>query len=248
MDPLIKSPDTYQPVTPKRVYQSDLKIAVQSALAAALCLGLPAGLLFWLIIMQRWAPSTPLDGFLNFFRDNPLPLPILEMLGAFGWGYLLSKISGYRQWGWLSAAAMAGVRMGDYPLANGFLDQWIQGHFPADLSVHVRFGLVLCINVLCVTVSIGLLLGLVLMNWKASLMLAATTGLVSVLAALVTLIILDRLGIRVGSGNYAMPKAAAASTIAAAFTGGAVLGVVFRRYVRIRFTERWTAGNDALFH
>ena len=40
MDPFIKPPETYRPVTLNRVYQSDLNIAVQSALAAALCLGL----------------------------------------------------------------------------------------------------------------------------------------------------------------------------------------------------------------
>jgi len=92
--------------------------------------------------------------------------------------------------------------------------------------------LILGITVLCVTVSTSLLLGLALMNWKASLMLAANTGLVSVLAALLTLIIFDRLGIRVGSGNAAMPKAAAVSTMAAALAGGAILGVEFSRYVR----------------
>ncbi len=154
------------------------------------------------------------------------------MLGTFGWGLCLSKISGYRQWWWLSAATTAGVRVGDFALYNGFLDQWVQGHAPPDLSLHARFGLILGITVLCVTVSTGLLLGLVLMNWKASLMLATSTGLTSVLAALVTLIILDRLGIRVGSGNAAMPKVAAAGTMAAALVGGIMLGVVFSRYVR----------------
>jgi len=163
------------------------------------------------------------------------PLPNgkgLEMLGAFGWGLLLSKISGYRQWWWLSTATMAGVRVGDFALYHGWLEQWVQGHAPPDISLHVRFGLILGITVLCVTVSTSLLLGLALMNWKASLMLAANTGLVSVLAALLTLIIFDRLGIRVGSGNAAMPKAAAVSTMAAALAGGAILGVGFTRYVR----------------
>jgi len=223
---------TYQSVTPAPLYQNDLKIAVQSALAAGLCLGLPAGLFFWVIIVQRWTPSAPMDGLLHFFQDYVVPPVILEMLGAFGWGLLLSKISGYRQWWWLSTATMAGVRVGDFALYDGWLDQWVQGHAPLDLSLHVRFGLILGITVLCVTVSTSLLLGLALMNWKASLMLAANTGLISVLAALLTLIILDRLGIRVGSGNAAMPKAAAVSTMAAALAGGAILGVGFTRYVR----------------
>ena len=223
---------TYQSVTPAPLYQNDLKIAVQSALAAGLCLGLPAGLFFWVIIVQRWTPSAPMDGLLHFLQDYTVPPVILEMLGAFGWGLLLSKISGYRQWWWLSTATMAGVRVGDFALYHGWLEQWVQGHAPPDISLHVRFGLILGITVLCVTVSTSLLLGLALMNWKASLMLAANTGLVSVLAALLTLIIFDRLGIRVGSGNAAMPKAAAVSTMAAALAGGAILGVEFSRYVR----------------
>src|SRR5688572_11690514 len=219
------------PITPNRSYQSDLKIAVQSAFAAALCLGLPAGLFFWLIIMQRSAPSASIERLVNFFSQYAVPPVILEMLGAFGWGLLLSKISGYRQWWWLSMATMAGVRIGDFALYNGSLVEWVQGHAPPGLSLHVSFEVILGITVLCVTVSTGLLLGLALMNWKASLMIAASTGLVSVLAALVTLMILDGLGIRVGSGSAAMPKATAAATLAAALAGGAVLGVVFRRYV-----------------
>src|SRR5215216_2969704 len=232
MNSFIAPSEDHHSVTPNRSYQSDLKIAVQSALAAGLCLGLPAGLFFWVIIVHRWTPSAPIDGLLHFLRDYVVPPVILEMLGAFGWGLLLSKISGYRQWWWLSTATMAGVRVGDFALYHGWLDQWVQGYAPPDLSLHVRFGLILGITVLCVTVSTSLLLGLVLMNWKASLVLATSTGLASVLTAVVTLIILDRLGIRVGSGNVAMPKATALSTMAAALAGGAILGVRFSRYVR----------------
>ena len=239
MDPCLKPPETDRPVTLNRVYPSDLNIAVWSALSAALCLGLPAGVIFWLIQVQSWAPSPPMDALLSFFRDNATPSPLFEMLGALGWGLFLSKISGHRQWWWLSAATMAGVRVGDMVLYGGWLDLWVQGHAPPDLAVHVRFGLVLGITVLCVTVSTGLLLGLAIMNWKASLMLAARTGLASVLAALVTLMILDGLGIRVGSGNAAMPKVAAAGTLAAALAGGAMLGVVFSRYVRAGSSKHW---------
>ena len=232
MASFIESSENYRPVTPNHSYPRDLKIAVQSALAAGLCLGLPAGLFFWLLVVQRLAPSTPIGSLLNFLRENAVPPVILEMLGAFGWGLLLSKISRYREWWWLSIATMVGVHVGDFALYHGWLDQWVQGYAPPDLSLHVRFGLILGITVLCVTVSTSLLLGLVLMNWKASLVLATSTGLASVLTAVVTLIILDRLGIRVGSGNVAMPKATALSTMAAALAGGAILGVRFSRYVR----------------
>jgi hypothetical protein len=232
MDSFSKPSQTYPSATPEHLVQSDLKIALQSALAAGLCLGPPAGLFFWLITMQRWAPSTQVDQLVRFLQDHAVPPVMLEMLGAFGWGLLLGRISGYRQWWWLSLATMAGVRVGGFALYHGWLEQWVQGHASSALPLHVRFGLILGMNVLCVTVSTGLLLGLALKDWKASLVLAAGTGLASVLAALGTLLVLDGLGIRVGSGNAAMPKVTAAATLAAALAGGAVLGVLFSRYVR----------------
>ena len=77
-------------------------------------------------------------------------------------------------------------------------------------------------------------------NGRASLRLAVSTGLVSVLAALIVILVLGELGIRVGSGNAAMPKVSAAATLAAALAGGATLGVMFSQYVRkasYRFEE-----------
>lgn len=215
--------------------QSDLKIALQSALATALCFGLSTGLFFWLITLQRLAPSTQINRLVTFFSNYLVPPDILEMVGAFAWGLLLSKISGYRKWWWLAGATMLGARLGTFALYHGLLSEWFLEHIAPDASMHVRFGIILAIAVLCVTVSTGLLLGFVLVNWKASLILAGSTGLVSVFAALITLFILGELGIRVGSGNAAMPKVTAAATMAAALAGGAILGVLFSRYVRKPF-------------
>ena len=159
MNSFIAPSEDHQSVTPNHSYPSASKIAVQSALAAGLCLGLPAGLFFWVIIVQRWTLSAPIDGLLHFLQDYTVPPVILEMLGAFVWGLCLSKISGYRRWWWLSTTTMVGVRVGDFALYHGWLDQWVQGHAPPDLSLHVRFGLILGITVLCVTVSASLLLG-----------------------------------------------------------------------------------------
>ena len=120
MASFIESSENYRPVTPNRLDQSDLKIAVQSALAAGLCLGLPVGLFFWLIIVQRWMSSHLINTLVKFFQDYMVPQVILEMLGAFGWGLPLSKISGYRQWRWLSIATMAGALAGGAILGVGF--------------------------------------------------------------------------------------------------------------------------------
>lgn len=122
--------------------------------------------------------------------------------------------------------------MGTFALYHGWLSEGFLEHIAPDGSLHVRFGIILTMAVLSVTVSTGLLLGFVLVNWKASLTLAVSTGSASVLAALITLFILGELGIRVGSGNAAMPKVTAVATTASALAGGAVLGVMFSRYVR----------------
>jgi hypothetical protein len=223
-----------------RFEQSSLKIAVQSALATALCLGLSTGLFFWLITLQRVAPSAPIDRIVRFFSNYLVPPDKLEMVGALGWGFLLSKISGYRQWWWLSGATILGVRVGTFALYHGLLSEWFLERIAPDASMHLRFGIILTMAVLCVTVSIGLLLGLVLVNWKASLLFAASTGSVSVLASLITFFILGEFGIRVGGGNAAMPKVTALATMAAALAGGAILGVLFSRYVWIQHSD---AGN-----
>jgi hypothetical protein len=215
--------------------ETDLKIAVQSALAAALCFGLPTGLFFWLITVQRLAPSARIDRLVTFFSNYLVPPDLLEMVGALGWGLLLSKISGYRQWWWLSGATMLGVRVGNFALYHGLLSEWVLAPIPTAVSMHARFGIILAFAVLCVTGSISLLLGFVLLNWKASLIMAASTGFSSMLASLLTLFILGELGIRVGSGNAAMPRVTAVATMAAALAGGAILGVMFSHYVRKAF-------------
>ena len=145
---------------------------------------------------------------------------------------LLSKISGYRQWWWPALASLAGFWLGDSVLYRGWLPEGLPALFPGGLAPPLQFGIVLAMTVLSVTVCAGVLLGFTLLSWKASLMLAVTTGSAATLAAVITLMILHGLGVQVGGGNAAMPKATAVATMAAALAGGVVLAVVFSRYVR----------------
>jgi hypothetical protein len=230
-----ESSDVRQAAQSISLQEGELRIAVQSALATALCLGLSTGLFFWLITMQRAAPSAQLDRLVNLFSRYLVPPDILEMIGAFGWGLLLSKISGYRKWWRVAGATFLGNRVGTFILYSVLLTERFQEQIPAGVSIHARFGIILALAVLSVTVSTGLLLGFVLVNWKDSLVLAAGTALASVLPVLITVFILGELGIRVGTGNAAMPRVTAAATMAAALSGGAVLGIMFRRYARKSF-------------
>ena len=232
-----------------------LRVAWQSALAAGLCIGLPIALMFWVLIVSRLAPSRSIDSFLSLLQntwyplaqENGPPTPIHNFLmmlqiyvtpasialslGILGWTLLFSRISGYRQWWWILAAGMAGVFIGKAPIE--WLDGWIQRTpAPYGWPVHIRFAVFLSLSVLCVAMSTGLAISLILRSWKASLILTMGSGLASVIAVIVADIILDMLGIRVGHGNLAIPKLTAVGTMAAAIAGGTVLGVLFTRYYR----------------
>jgi hypothetical protein len=231
------------------------RVAWQSALAAGLCLGLPIALMFWVLIVSRLAPSGSLNSFLSLLQNTWYPFAnehqpsspvhdflmvlqiyvrpdnIILVLGLLGWAWLLSRISGYRQWGWILTAGLAGVFIGQAPI--DWLDGWIQQSPPLyGWPVHIRFAVFLSLSVLCVAMATGLAFGLVLRNGKASLILAAASGLASVIAVIVADLILEIVGLRVGHGNLAMPKLTAVGTMAAAIAAGTVLGVLFTWYHR----------------
>jgi len=227
------------------------RVAWQSALAAGLCLGLPIALMFWVLIVSKLVPSRSINSFLLLLQNTWYPLasengpstplhdflmkvqmhvtaPAIALsLGILGWAYFLSRISGYRRWGWLAIGAMAGVFVGEVPI--DWLDGWFQSPTLA-WPVHLRFAAFLSCSVFCVAVSTGLVLGLILQNWRACLTFAAASGVASVIAVIAANLILDGVGLRVGRGNLAMPKLTAFGTMAAAIAGGTVLGVLFTRY------------------
>jgi hypothetical protein len=236
------------------------RVAWQSALAACLGLGLPIALMFWVLILSRLAPSKSIDSFLSLLQNTWYPFAnesqpstpvhdflmvlqiyvrpdnIILVLGILGWALLLSRISGYRQWGWILAAGLAGVFIGKAPI--DWLDGWIQQSPPLyGWPVHIRFAIFLSLSVLCVAMATGLALGLVLRNAKASLILAAASGVTSVIAVIAADLILEMVGLRVGHGNLAMPKLTAVGTMAAAIAVGTVLGVLFTHYYREQRTD-----------
>ena len=197
------------------------RIALQSAFAASLCLGLPAGLLFWLIVFRETSHSAPISQIVILLQDNGWIEISILFIGVLIWGLLLGKLSGYRSWWWIVMASVFGISAGRWsPLAN--LDGWLSG-----LPVHVVFAAFLSGYIFSVTFCTGLAYGLILRNGKAAVVLALSASLVSVLTTVVTIVILDQLGIRVGTGNAAMPKVTAVCTMVAAISVGTLLGVGF---------------------
>jgi hypothetical protein len=205
-----------------------LRVAWQSALAAIICLGLPAGLLFWLIILLRLKPFHPFESLVTVLQNNGILEIIGMLIGALVWGIILSKISGYRVWWRLGLASMLGVYVGQRLF--WIVYYWFNYDF-SNLPIHISFAIHLAGHVLSIAFCTGLVHGLILLNWKATLTLALSTSLVSTLATLVVFVVLDQWGIRVGTGNAAMPKVTAICTMIAGITGGIVLGSGFSWFV-----------------
>jgi hypothetical protein len=206
------------------------RVAWQSALAAALCLGLPAGLALWLILFQQINHSTLVAALIAFLQVHGLYRIYILVLSSMIWSYLLGLISGYHPWWWIAAASALGILAAWFsPLAN--IDGILYEYRP-DLPIHLNYAAAMVGLIGSVTLFVGLAYGLVLRNSKAALTMGLTTSFVSILTLLLTIIVFDQLGIRVGTGNFAMSKVTVTSLLTSAITGGMVLGVEFSRFVQ----------------
>ena len=170
------------------------RIAWQSALAAALCLGLPAGLLLWLILFREIGHSVVIEQSVTLLHANGFNKIIVLAVCSLMWSFLLGRISGYHPWWRIGLATGLGIIIGWFsPLSN--LDGW----FGDKLPIHTLYALAMGGIVFSVTSCVGLAYGLILQSGKASITLALTTSLVSVLTILLTIALFDQFGIRVGA-------------------------------------------------
>ena len=204
------------------------RIALQSAWAAGLCLGLPAGLSLWLILFQQMYHLPAVDSSVAFLQNHGLYRIYLVALTSILWSYLLSRISGYRAWWRLAAASVLAILAAWFsPLANV---DGILYHYRPDLPVHVNYAASMTGLIGAVTLFVGLAYGLVLRSIKAALTMGLATSLVSILTLLVTITLFERFGIRVGTGNFAMSKVTVAGLLTSAISGGTVLGLTFSHF------------------
>lgn len=206
----------------------DGSIALKSALAAGLCLGIPAGLVFWLNLIPDAYPALLLQQAVESIRSNGFNNIIVLTLCSVGWSYFLGRISGYLPWWKIGLATVIGILAGWFsPLSN--LDGWLVDDFPLHPMYMVTMGGI----VFSVTLLVGLAYGLLLRSLKAALTLALTTSFVSVLALLLTILVFDRFGVRVGGTvPLAMSRVTTVGLLTSALAGGAVLGSGFRRFVQ----------------
>jgi hypothetical protein len=111
------------------------------------------------------------------------------------------------------------------PLSN------LDGVFADQFPIHTLYAVAMCGIVAGATICVGLAYGLILRSGKAALTLAFTTSLISVLTLLLTILLFDQFGIRVGGTvHLAMSKVTVTSLLTSAITGGMVLGVGFTKY------------------
>lgn len=203
-----------------------LRIAVQSALAAALFLGFPSGLLLWLILFREASQSAAIDPFVNILQAHGLNKIIVLMICSLGWSFLLGRISNYRAWWKIGLATALGIILAWFsPLSN------LDGLFGNGLPIPALYAFTISGLVFSVTLFVGLAYGLILRNLKAALTMGLTTSITSVLALLLSIFIFDQFGIYVGGTvPLAMSKVTTVSLLMAALTSGATLGVMFSHY------------------
>jgi len=214
--------------TPKHL--NYFRIALQSALAAALCLGLPAGLLLWLIVASATGYSVLVRPLIDILHANGLYSIFIVVMSSILWSYLLGRISGYRPWWRIAAASALGILAAWFsPFAN--IDGILYEYQPA-LPIYLNYAASMVGLIGSVTLFIGLGYGFILRSLKAALTLGLTTSLVSVLTLLLTILLFDRLGVRVGTGHLAMPRVTAVDLVTSAIMGGMVLGVGFSRFAK----------------
>jgi len=202
------------------------RVAWQSALAAGLFLGLPAGLLLWLILLRGGHPASAVDPVIEFLQVNGLNKIFLLTFCSLGWSVSLGRISGYRPVWHIGLATMLGILLGWFsPLSN--MDGWFGDNYP----IPTLYTFFMCGLVFSITSTVGLIYGLLLRSIKAALTIALSTSLISVGTVLLTIIVFDQFGIRVGGTVFlAMSKVTAVSLMFSALTGGGMLGVGFSRF------------------
>ena len=221
---------------PSQKPRNYLRVAWQSALAAGLCLGLPAGLLFWLILLRESNHSIFVTRVVNFLQDYGLSNIILLILCSLLWSFLLSRISRYHAWWKIGIATALGIITAWFsPLSN--LDGILYEVRP-DLPAYLNYTAFMIGLIGGVTFFVGLAYGLILRSVKAALVIGLTTSFVSLLALLPTIFVFDLFGVRVGTGNLAMIKVTALTLLTSAMLGGMALGVGFTRFVGRELASR----------
>jgi len=146
------------------------------------------------------------------------------------WSFLLGRISKYRPWWKIGLATVLGIIVAWLsPLSN--MDSW----FGDELPIHTLYAIAMCGIVASATLCVGLAYGFILRSVKAAIILAFTTSLASVLTLLLTIILFDQFGIRVGDMvPFAMSKVTSVSLMTSAIAGGMVLGVGFSHHVKTK--------------
>ena len=204
------------------------QVALRSALAATVCLGLPSGVTFWRVILLRMWPNDVGSIAASILPDERSGLwAPLFVGGAALWGIALSRITHERRM-WRMALACALAVFAGTSFAFSLI---VEAY---GLPPHLHFAFIFLAAGIANGVAMSVALGIVLRSWRLVLTLALGVGLVITLTILGVVLVLDVFGLRVGTGNLAMPTVAAWGTLAASLASGAMMGWVLAHHMARR--------------
>ena len=200
------------------------RILLQSAVAAGVCLGIPPALQFWTVLLLGSIPYSIAS------TINALP-SIVSAGGAVIWGWALATITHYRPKWRLVLGSTFGLFLGRW-LAFSVIHTYLFNPMHRQQPPHVAFGVFFTLAVMSVSASMGSALGITVGNWRILLRLTIGNLTTSGLTVVLIILLLDLVGLRVGTGSLAMPKVTAFGTLLAAMVNGIMMGSVFSSYAR----------------
>ena len=208
------------------------RIGVRSALATGVCLGVAAGLPFWRALVVSTLPAYERAMFETTPAAQIFPAlwPVVIVAGGVAWGWALARITGHPHARRLALAGGMGVAVG-YLLATAVVVPSFTSGFSTGQPPHVEFGIIFVLATGVAAAVTGTALGVAVRSWQATASLTLAGGVGAAVPAALVAVCLDLLGMRVGSGDAAMPKVAALGFLAASLAVGAAMGLVLTRHI-----------------
>jgi hypothetical protein len=201
------------------------RVTCLSALAAGVCLGGGLSLPFLQALLVRAVPASLARWIETTLPANQLadlwPAPIL--MGGAVWGMVLGWGSGYHALWRFGVAGGAATLLGFIIVTSDPFLSFVNGLWP-NTPLHFRFALEFTLGLGLAAGLTGAALGLTTRSWQMTLALLLAGSLTAIATATLVVIGLDRLGVRVGTGNAAMAKIAALGFLSTTSITGAVSG------------------------
>ena len=201
-----------------------IRIMTFSGLVTGLCIGSGLGFPFWYELLMRLAPQFPFQ-----IQYDPQFWPVGIILAGVVVGLALARVIGLRPLWRFGLAGGVSIGAGFFLVTSApVLD--FTNNIRSNAPLHIRFAFELVLGLGVAASLLGLALGLALPDWRTALKLCLGSSFASMVSAIVVVVSLDLIGVRVGSGNMAMPKVVGMAFPLASITSGAVIGRLLAQF------------------